>query len=391
MKQRTPLQLKKEREAEATARYSLALAKARAAERENDLGRRKRKDEVCLLQFLNDGARNRDVIRRSETFQARTYNLGRQVLSLIDHRFVQYQTPFFLYRSLLTRDGMREVFGAASVPQGSAEEVARDARYAEWFFAVAQGGSLVKLTADEMTRKETHAFLGAPEQLTIEQSVWWAKLVAAGLVDGAARTILQRFLLADLRRLGDRTEDLIRFYGRHWQEMGSYERFEVTDYLREAIHDATFSLKGRTLSSVRKMAAEWHRWAFRRSLTWYVTWQVRFPVWLFADRGCSVRAVELTSNHALADEGGWQRHCVYGYWHSCRDGHRSIVSVRWYGSRKAADGSRLEVNRLTIEVMPSVGAIVQIRGRGNRIATPEEMTVVRHWAGDNGLIISGRC
>ncbi len=88
---------------------------------------------------------------------------------------------------------------------------------------------------------------------------------------------------------------------------------------------------------------------------------------------------EVMSSRELAAEGRHMKHCVYSYTYSISNGHCSIWSMR-------CDNERM----LTVEVRPTRGmagngTIVQARGKYNRLATAQEMVVLKEWARKNDL------
>jgi hypothetical protein len=323
-----------------------------------------------------------DAIRPESHFRARSYNLSRQVLALIDHLYVRYPVPLFLYRTMLSPEGQELVFG---IPAGK-QKGHPAAPYRYWFFAVARGESFARLSREIFTKREAHWFLLAPASNSIPQNIFWARAAAAGLPAHVCDYLVARFGLADLWRLGDRLPDMLRFYRQAWPEMRGYDRDEITDFVRAALQNPEFSFKGRTFGSMRKLCQEWHRTVYAEKVREYRAWSPMLPPWEHRIPGGRVQATELTSNRTLAEEGKVQRHCVFTYTSRCLQGLSRIVSIRWY-ALAADDAEGLEVTRLTLEISPDRRAIVQIRGKANRRASREEMEVVRRWAGEQGLVI----
>ncbi|RYG30675.1 MAG: hypothetical protein EON93_14360 [Burkholderiales bacterium] len=84
---------------------------------------------------------------------------------------------------------------------------------------------------------------------------------------------------------------------------------------------------------------------------------------------------QIRTGDELAEEGARMHHCVYSYKGSCMSGHSSIWTMRRNNKRM-----------LTIE-MNNQADIVQIRGFGNRLATPEEMKMINQWAREAGVTV----
>jgi hypothetical protein len=120
------------------------------------------------------------------------------------------------------------------------------------------------------------------------------------------------------------------------------------------------------------------------------------PDWEFEAKDRIWRMVELRTNKGLMDEGRKQKHCVYSYVHWCESGRSAIFSLRIY--RKIVAGYTVEGyvvwdnsveldQRVTIEVNRQQAAIVQVRGPLNRQPTDYEQGIIRHWAGEKGLLL----
>lgn len=385
IKPKSPLQLKKALQSERDARLQHELAQAKQAERAADIGPTKRRANDFLAQYVT-GARL-DALRSEDGYRAKTYNLSRQILGLVDHLFVRYPVPLFLYRSVLTRRGLELVFEAPSTSKKMMERDPPEAKYRDWFFAVAQGRSFAKASKDVFTKREAHFFLLAPGGNSIERNILWARLAAAGLAREGCDYLAERLDAEFLALLGDRLPDVIRFYVEAWPQMRAYDRDEITDYIRAAGRDRAFSYKGRTFGSMRKLCHEWHRTVYVGRVNEYRTWVAGFALWEHRKKDHLVRAEELTNNRALNDEGRVQHHCVFTYTSKCMQGVCRIVSIRWLALPGSAGGPTVEKARLTLEIAVARREIVQIRGKANRWATNDEMNFVRMWAGDMGLLI----
>jgi hypothetical protein len=346
----------------------------------------KRRGNADLARYLAMPLDDWDTIRPEDQFRARSYNLSRQVLALIDHLYVRYPVPLFLYRTMLSPEGQELVFGIPSGGKNAKRKTMRDGAFRHWFFAVARGDSFARVAREVLTKREAHWFLLAPGSHSIKQNIFWAKAAAAGLPPPVCDYLVERFGLVDLERLNDRLPDFLRFYRRAWPEMRGYDRDEITDFVRAALQNPGFSFKGRTFGSMRKLCQEWHRTVYADKVREYRSWSPMLPPWEHRIPGGRVQATELTSNRALADEGKVQRHCVFTYTSRCLQGLSRIASIRWY-ALAADDTEGLEQTRLTLEVSPDRRAIVQIRGKMNRLASREEMEIVRRWAGEQGLVI----
>lgn len=365
-----------------------ALASAKREERANASDPVKRPPVEQLARFIAEPLISSRRIRSADEYRTRTYNQSRQIMGLIDHLFVRYPVPLFLYRTMLTGGGMRAVFDTTKYDKAKANSTLPDWKYRDWFFAVAQGESFANVTRDVFTKREAHWFLQAPSGNEIPENILWARAAAAGAPLDACDYLVHRLDGTTQERIGARLPDVLRFYASEWHAMRGYDRDEITDFVREVVLDQSFSFKGRTFGSMRKLSHEWHRTVHSAHVNEYRSWIPAFPHWEHRTNSRVVRALELTNNRVLADEGRTQRHCVYTYTSRCIAGLSRIVSVRWFAVASRDETPREEVSRLTLEVTPSTRTVVQIRGRANRRATDDEMKAVRHWAGEQGLRIS---
>jgi hypothetical protein len=127
-----------------------------------------------------------------------------------------------------------------------------------WYVTAARGDSLYKAGASEwLSRKEVHAFVNAPSGLDFEQAFWFA--IARGWAPDAAAFRIARSKIAPTPRsqIGF-WRDAARLFAT--QAAGADEIDDLTDYLAVRIGaDAAYSLKGRTLASLRRASDEWHR------------------------------------------------------------------------------------------------------------------------------------
>ena len=87
---------------------------------------------------------------------------------------------------------------------------------------------------------------------------------------------------------------------------------------------------------------------------------------------------EILDSKALLDEGRVMRHCVYSYAARIAKGDCAIWTL-------TLEDDAGHWRRLTVEVRPSLRAIVQARGRFNRMPEARDMVALNVWAGRNNL------
>ena len=344
----------------------------------------KKKTAGELYQWLSLRGIEGRTLRTADTYVPKSHNLEKQLRGLINHLFVRYPVPAFLYNACLKDDAL--LFKS------------HHEMYRHWFVTLAQGGSFPKLVKEFMTGKEAFLFLSAPANNRIHENVWWAKMMAAGLpINLAERLITRIFSHHFFDDPQGRLAEVIQFYARFHQGMDKVTFGEVTDFLVWKLReDRAFRLKGRTVSSVIKLTNEWHLLMQKAKLGHTIEWKgLGLTDWTLETKESIWKVTELCNNRELMNEGRKQRHCVYSYVHSCVSGRSAIFSLRGYC--KAAVGCTEEgevlwdtsqdQTRLTIEVN-SQRTVVQVRGSLNRLPSVEEKRILRHWTGEKGLTLN---
>ena len=377
----TKLQQKKikEQETEAKILHALTCRKKSLAEAKR-LGRRKIKTVAELTAMLSLQGLWRHALRPAETYVPKSHNLDKQLYGLINHLFVQYPVPPFLYAVCF--------------------DPRADPEHKHWFITLAQGGRFPKAVQGVMTSREACAFVTAPNSRTITENIWWARLKAAGVPSAALGPLIDRIFSAHPVQDGDgRLAEAIQFYARWTDSLSARSFDEVTDFVAYQLRNSRqFRLKGRTAGSVVKLTDEWHLLMQRAKLGRHIQWEgLKVADWTYEDKAEVWDVFELKSNKDLVAEGRKQKHCVYSYVQSCVAGRSFIFTLR--ACRKLAadytdDGKPVwsreyETRRVTIEVNSARG-IVQVRGPLNRPPQPEEAQVLRRWMGERGIQSAAR-
>ena len=177
-------------------------------------------------------------------------------------------------------------------------------------------------------------------------------------------------------------KEVARFFARNPATVQELDDF--VDYLFVAKQEnEAFSLKGRTLATLRRRMEDWHR-ELRKSQSigggaWagsplpdvdYETGSEDQPaIWRFR---------QIKTGNELFREGQRMHHCVAGYKFACVNGSISIWSL-------TSEFPIGQVNRgVTMEVTKD-GRIVQCRGFANRLPYANEVTMVKRWALEHNL------
>ncbi len=351
--------------------------------------REKKRKKKCLgelLSLLNLCGIQGRTMRPIDGYLPRSHNLDKQLIGLLNHLYVRYPVPAFMYQACIkaSDDPFRDMHST----------------YREWFVALAQGGSFQKLAKGFMTSREAYAFLSAPSGRHIHENVWWAKMRVAGLPVPLIEKLIERlfghYFFDDPH---GRLAEVIQFYARFHQDMDRVTFGEITDFIAWKLRrDRAFRLKGRTLTSMVKLTNEWQVLMQKAKLGQNVEWAgLGLRDWELEARDRIWTVEELRDNRELLNEGRKQKHCVYSYVYWCKTGRSAIFSLRGY--RKVPVGytddgevvwdKTMEQTRVTIEVN-SQRAVVQVRGLMNRGPTDDEKRVLRAWAGEMGLTLGSR-
>lgn len=338
-------------------------------------------------------AYSKAFVRAPEDFVLRTRsdNRGKQVLELARHLFGRFRVPRVLEQAW-------EAYLEEPLGNNRPNPVIRHANsnfnlidFRAWFVCVATGGSLYKThTQGFLTKKETHAFLGAPPTLDLCQAVVYAVALGAGAKEGDAMR-LARSKVAE-KPFDEFWFNAVRFFCLPDHMPTSLPLVnDLVDYIQaRRLEEVQFRLLGsaQSLQAVLRRMEQWHRALARAKDLSGLTWSgVALPDFSLEKsdpqnpRSTVTWAVhQILSGKELAAEGSAMRHCVFGYKARCLSGDCSI----WSLTRTEPFGAK--VRRLTIE-MNRYGTLVQKRGLANRLPRPEEEQVLKQWALAHGLSI----
>jgi hypothetical protein len=270
-----------------------------------------------------------------------------------------------------------------------------------WYVAVAGGYSLYKAGANAwLSRKEVHCLLNLSGDFTFDEAFWVAIARSYtddfGLAARLARTQIARTPRAELPFW----REVARFFC--GQPTSKEEIDDLCDYVAAIYRrDKAYSLKGRTLASLRRQMTEWHRdiaaieriealrrrTAGRAALAPGSAWDgSRLEDWEWQPSAKEAKAHgerffvrQLKTAEDLVAESRAMHHCVSTYAVKCIAGNASI----WVLRRTAL--GKIE-RLLTIELDPQNRAI-QVRGSSNRLALPEERKIIERWAKARGVML----
>lgn len=357
------------------AALAAALQRAKQQAKTTSYSTKNRLDTTVVTRHVALPMQGRHVLRPVSDYKITTYNRARQVRGLVDHLFVRFPVPSLLYRVALTNDGQELVFGNV---------VGTPPEAASWFYAVAQGRSLADLTSHCLNRAEAHWFLLAPDDLAWNDALLWAKARAGGMPDGPAKFFARDYAaLWTQGVIGSRLGCLIEFYKNHFADALLEEEVHITRFLREALRNPEFTLRGRTYNSIKKLAKTYERTWFNGHVAKFEGYRPKIAYWEIIEGDVGVRALQLVSNRLLAAEATHMQHCVFGYCWDCANSDTQIVSMRWHPVKDGILDRSRELSRITIEV--ANGEIEQAKGRQNRLPSGDERTVILRWAKERGI------
>ncbi len=324
-------------------------------------------------------------IRSPEKWKVRKHNRGRQFSELARHLLAAYEVPFF----------MDSVWFNGNVT------------HQNWFKHIGTGQN-IRTASDipiPLTKKMAHHFLKAPKHYTIEEALRWGQVHALGgdkyLADALRGTQLTetfsndgfwinviRFFIANPMLDVSHVHPIVDYI---WHQKYENRRVFIERGVAREIGPAqpNFSMRRRTPETLLRQVEAWHGELGREVKSGELEW-IRSGIGEFhtlegseALRNMKFWSIrELLSSDELIDESRALGHCVSTYARSCHTGRSSI----WSMEIEDENGRR---KILTIEVAPEAKLIRQVRGKGNRSATPKEKNLLGQWAEQEGLRLAG--
>ena len=364
--------------------------------------------ETCAyVQALGRlGRLRKQWVRQPEPWRPRTHNAGRQFSSLARHLLAQYPVP--------------SVFDAAFFVGVTCGGVDREAA---WFIHIGRGNNLRTAAGlpFPLTKMMAHHALAAPDDVVggIFPALRWGQVRGCGGTERLAGAIVAS-------RLGQPVEDerfwltVIQFFVANPMfdphQVGPIvdflhnQRFveapgRIVDgvYVAGAIPQPNLTMRRRTIESLLRQLAQWHRELARDGVGGAAGAAGRDAPATWPSSGIAgyervegtpgnqriFRVVELLDVAALREEGRVMRHCVASYAASCARGRCAIFSLREDdGSTGGGGRAWRDQRRLTIEVIVQNRRIVQARGRYNKPPEGVDDRVLRAWATTAGLTIA---
>ncbi len=297
-----------------------------------------------------------------------------RLMSLLEHLFATVPVPSVLWRGFF--DAARNVLAPLVV----------------W---VASGGSLYEYAksrlAIPLTRKTCHLALAARSEDSLLHAIRRAQVLALGGDAALANAWADSVHASAIRT---RAFEAFFVVVLEWLAQREHRAEDVPiliDYAASRFaENPAFSMKGRTVEAFLRDARAWHvDLAKLREVE-----QSMFrpsglqPMELAREKPTRVvwRVEEIMTAQDLFEEGRRMGHCVYSYVQAVQSGATSI----WILTMEDGTGPTGRWAMLTIEVRNATRAVVQARGRFNRMPTDEELKVLARWAASNGLTLALR-
>ncbi|WP_339726860.1 PcfJ domain-containing protein [uncultured Gimesia sp.] len=331
-------------------------------------------------------------IRPIEKWRPTGSNARRQFASLLRHLFVKYQMPLFF----------------DSVWLMNYAPICKIWR--RWYLDIGLGHNIRHCSLPlAYTKKMAHHFMRAPQDLTFLQALRWGQVLGMGGNARLARALLrtsiaedftkEKFWSAIIHWLAQRSQ-LAYVHVRPIVEYLLFQRYgcvlmddENGLFQEGLLEEATppvpdYSIKGRTLQSLLRDIAQWHRELESKNRIPDCEWEAsEIPEYEHQDedqenqKGKRWIIRELLNSHELEREGRQMNHCVATYVSSCVSGECSIWSmeIELKGGFKKA---------ITIEVSKESNQICEVRGKANRLPNKLERSVLCRWAESSGLKVS---
>jgi hypothetical protein len=277
-------------------------------------------------------------------------------------------------------------------------------RQQAWYIRLGRGASVRELDVPlPLTRRMEHFVRRAPDHYTVAQALRYGEVRGLGGSEPSAREIVNGFLGRRIEHAAfwrtviwffvkqrdmpiEHVNPIVDFIQAN--KFGGEEVVTERGQERRPAPCPGFSMDGRTVKSLLRLASTWHLDLGRKKTGGCFSWSpsgirgYHFVERLEQnDREWTIQ--ELLDSDALYAEGSAMRHCVYTYANWCRRGESTIWSLRL---RVDAAEKRMA----TIEVHPRWRAIVQFRAKCNQRPGPKSLEILRQWAEREGLRLDVR-
>jgi hypothetical protein len=310
------------------------------------------------------------AVRDLAEWTPKSRNAHKQFASLVRHLFANYAVPGFL-DSVWFRE---------------------DEKWIMWFIEIGSGKNIRKIEKFPMayTKKMAFNMFQSPGHYSIEQAIRWGQVSAIG---GNNRffTEMERTNITKIYKYRKKCVDQHAF----WQTVMTWflrnpmldpaQYGPIVDYVNHQKfarpkENPDFEITGRTPRAVLRLVDDWHGALGQATRQKFVSWKSHGFDWVWKEKEKNKESgrekvkhtwtiKEVLNSTDLINEGKEMHHCVYTYTNSCVSGRSIILSLR-----------RDEKRLLTVEYLPKIQRIGEVRGVSNRLPKKQEVNVLSRWA-----------
>ncbi len=315
-------------------------------------------------------------VRSFEGWKPKSHSLKKQFSGLAQHLLARYPVPAFMENVFFQENCLHQ----------------------EWFIhlGIGQNISTASGLPLKLNKKMAHHFLLAPEKYSAEDAFIWGQIRALGGEASLVETLRSTKAMRDFAR-NDFWLTVFRFFIQ-FSNISKEQIGPIIDYIIEhkfeprrvytSLHgfvdepplQPDFTMKGRTGASLIREVEKWHEDLGKRRVGAKIKWPHSSEINDFEfheedekngePRLWTIR--QLLTNWELFEEGRILKHCVASYVKYCVNNLSTIWTVERednYGRKKL----------LTIEVLSGRKQINQIRGKKNRFAKKQEISIIQRW------------
>lgn len=305
---------------------------------------------------------------------------------LAAHLVCKYPMPPFLFTAFFIRE-TRDPYG---MQQRGGHMHRNRKQMIRLFEYLAAGGSVRKAVQTGLfpvafTKRMCHEFMQAPSsEGDIYTAIRYAQVKASGGSERLSRALSTTRMGRGLYN-PDREQRLLTVIDWFCRQgmLNPDVVVPLYDYIEHLMQNPTWSVVGRTPSSLERGMHVWHATLNQRQKQNWKNIPSKFEPsgfknmlveWGEAPHTVVWSCEEILTLAALRNEGAAMKHCVSSYWHRIASGQTSIWSLQRDGHRQ-----------LTVEVDNSMGMVVQARGVCNKVPTPVQNQWLTRWASDNKI------
>lgn len=334
-------------------------------------------------------------LNKLDTWKLKLKSETKAIEDLINHSFCSYKYPSF-FKCIFFKSIFEEAMFQYDKVERNGYTLRKymtqaDIEFLKYFICIVSGKSLFKeyFQYYYITKKETAVFINCNVDYvkTPQHALLYSFLYSALEPQNRKHDIKKFFdlfnnskkilgLYADSKfsfYKNQYVKDIINFICKYEFEEAKDGFTEYMDFLNSKIND-NFSLKNRTLNSIKCLSNEWHLDVIKSSTpNKNSSWNPLFADedWTEKRDNVSWLCFELTKAKELISEGRKQKHCVGSYIDKCLCGNCHIFSM------VSDKGSSIT---LEVGVYGNGGkTLIQARKKLNANPNKEEQAIIKKW------------